>query len=418
MDKGKVSPSAKSEKRFFYGYTVVVAAFFFMLITNGACFSYGVFFKPMSEEYGWTRAMTAGAYSLSVFVLGILNIVAGRLNDRFGPRAIATVCGFLFGLGYLLMAQITTLWQLYLVYGVLIAAGMSGCFVPLTSTIARWFTRKRGLMTGIVVAGIGVGVAIMPPIATQFIASYGWRQSFTITGIVSIALIVISAQFLQRDPSKKGLLPYGESREIEMHSLPEAGGFPLSQAIRAKQFWMLSIMFFCFAFNLQTVMVHIVPHVTDLGLSAMTGSGIIAVIGGLSIVGRIGIGSIADRIGFRMALVIGMATMSASVLLLQAARELWLFYLFAALFGFAYGSIVVMMSLSAAELFGLSSHGVILGMILFIAAFGETIGPLFAGQIFDSTGSYYPAFGTSAALGIAGLVLALLLKPVRRVGRT
>ncbi len=113
----------------------------------------------MLTELGWTRAVTSGAFSLSITLYGLLAIGMGRLTDKFGPRLVITACGLFFGLGYLLMSQITAVWHLYLFYGVIIAIGGSGLYVPLISTVARWFVRRRGVMTGIVVSGIGLGNA-------------------------------------------------------------------------------------------------------------------------------------------------------------------------------------------------------------------------------------------------------------------
>lgn len=116
--------------RFFYGYVVVIAAFFIMTIMWGTLFSFGVFLKPVSVEFGWTRAMTSGAYSLYMVLHGFLHIVMGRINDRFGPRIVVSVCGFFLGIGFLLISNISAIWQLYLFYGVLISIGMGGAYVP------------------------------------------------------------------------------------------------------------------------------------------------------------------------------------------------------------------------------------------------------------------------------------------------
>ena len=129
------NPSLKTRKpKFFYGYTVVGASFFIVGITYGAMYTFSVFFKPLLDDFGWTRAMTSGAFSLFMVFHGLLYIVTGRLSDRFGPRVVMTVCGFFLGLGYLLMSQISAIWHLYLFYGVIVSIGVSGAFVPLISS--------------------------------------------------------------------------------------------------------------------------------------------------------------------------------------------------------------------------------------------------------------------------------------------
>jgi len=415
LDKhaGLLSTGSKKPS-FFYGYIVVLAAFFIMVIMSGLLYSFGVFLKPLSTEFGWTRAMTAGAHSMTLFVTGLLYMVTGRLTDRFGPRIVTTACGFFLGSGCLLMSQLSALWQLYLFWGVIVAMGLSGGFVPMTSTVARWFAKRRGLMTGIVVAGVGTGTMIVPPVASWLISSYGWRTAFIVIGIIALLLLILAAQFLKRDPSKIGQLPYGENEVKPENLISEARGASFREAIHTKQFQMIWAVYFLLGTCVHTIMVHIVPHATDLGISAMIAANILAVVGGLSIVGRVGIGIISDRVGRKLSLVIGFILLVVALLWLPLARELWMLYLFAIIFGFSYGGLITLESPVVAELFGLRAHGAILGALVFGATTGGAIGPILAGHIFDIANSYYLAFMACAGLSITGLIVASLLKPIRR----
>jgi len=404
--------------RFFYGYVVVLAAFLILAVVMGAAYSFGVFLKPLSAEFGWTRAAISGAFSLYMILHGFLYILAGKLNDRFGPRIVMTVCGVLLGLGYLLMSQISTIWQLYLVYGIIIGVAMSGGFVPLVSTVARWFVKRRGLMTGFVVSGVGAGGIIMPQVANWLISDFGWRYSYTIIGVIALVLITVAAQFLRRDPGQVGQLPYGESGTGEGRLNVEAGGFSLREAIHNRQFWMFGAIFLCFGFSLQVIMVHIVPHAIELGISAAVAASILATIGGVSIAGRIMIGSAGDRVGNKSAAVFCLILMALDLLWLLAAKEVWMLYLFAAIFGFAFGGFVVLMSPITAELFGLGSHGVIFGSIMLFSNTGEAIGPLLAGYIFDIAGSYNQAFLVCIVVSVIGAIFSWLLTLVSSKGGT
>jgi len=326
-----------------------------------------------------------------------------------------TVCGLFLGLGYLLMSQISAMWQPYLFYGVLFGIGMSS-FVPMASTVARWFVKRRGLMTGIVLSGVGVGTMIMPPVANQLISSYGWRTSYFIIGIIALVLIVAAAQFLRRDPGQVGQLAYG-AYEVKVDNVDlGTKGFSFREAVRTRQFWMVSVLFFAFLFYQHAISVHIVPHATDTGISAIGAASIMSVIGGLSIVGRIVMGSAGDRIGNKLSLVIVLVLALGALFGLIAARELRMFYLFAVLFGFGWGGLSALMSPVVAELFGLKAHGAILGMVLFISAVGGAIGPLIAGRVFDITGSYQLVFLICVVLSVMGLILAALLRPTGREG--
>ena len=419
MNRQEGSLSTVSKKpRFFYGYIVVISGFIVMTIIWATIQSFGVFLKPMSAEFGWTRAMTSGSLSLTFFTLGFLFIVTGRLNDRFGPRIVATVCGFFLGLGYLLMSQISALWQLYLLYGVFVAMGVSTGLVPMASTVTRWFVKSRGMMTAITLSGVGAGGLVGPPVANHLISNYGWRTSYLIMGIVALVLIIAVAQFLRRDPSQKGLFPYGDI-EAETESLnSEVEGTSLSQATRTWQFWLLGFVYLCFGFSTAAIMVHIVPYATDLGISPLTAANILAITGGVGIVGRIGIGRISDRTGNKLAFIISLVLLSVSCVCLLVAKELWMFRLFAVLFGIGLGGGAVFASPAVAELFGLRAHGAILGMITFGLTLGSAAGPVITGYIFDTVSSYYLAFLVCAILSVIGLIMAAFLRfPVREALR-
>ena len=401
-----------AKRRHFYGYVVVAAAFFVMVLMWGVFFTFGIFFKPMLADLGWTRAVTSGAFAVFWIIQGLLSIVVGRINDRFGPRIVITVCGFVLGLGYLLMSQIGTLWQLYLFYGVIIATGMGGTFVPLLSTVARWFVKRRGTMTGIVVAGSAVGGLISPPLANWLISIYDWRISYIILGSIALVVVVIVAQLLRRDPAQVGQMPYGEGKE-ETELKVGAKAFSLKEAASGRQFWLVFSMFLCLGFALFIILVHIAPHATDLGFSAATAANILAAAGGGSVIGRLLLGGAADRIGNRQVFIIGFVLMAVASLWLIPATETWALYLFAVVFGFASGGGIMSESPLVAELFGLGSHGLILGVTSFGFSIGAAAGPLLAGYIFDVTGSYNVAFLACAAVSVVGLILGAILRPTK-----
>lgn len=406
-------PDTRNPK-FFYGYVIVAAAFVMLMVMGGTYYSFGVFFSPLLVEFGWTRAMTSGAFSLCIMLEGVLGIVMGRATDRWGPRIVITLCGFFLGLGYLLMSQISTLWHFYLLYGVIIGIGLGGLWVPPVSIVVRWFTKRRNMMTGIAVAGTGIGGLITPLLANWLISTYAWRLSYVILGSIVLVLIVLAAQFLKRDPAQVGQLPYGENgREIHELQLGNSG-LSLREAIYTKQLWLVSGLFFCFGFCVFTIMVHIVPHAIELGIPAASAANILAIIGGVSIAGKTIMGAATDRIGTRTGIIIGFILMFATLVWLVAVRELWMLYLFATIFAFGYATMVALMSPIIAELFGLSSVGILLGIVNFAATIGCAIGPVLAGWLFDINGSYQLAFLLSAAVGLIGLIITLFISPIHR----
>jgi len=413
MSNQEVRQSPRAEPRFFYGYIVVVAAFFIMVAMWGTYFAFGIFFKPVLSEFGWTRAMTSGAFSLSMVLHGVLGIVTGGFTDRFGPRMVMTLCGFILGLGYFLMSQTSTIWQLYLFYGVIVGTGMGGAFVPLTSTVARWFVKRRSMMTGIVLTGIGIGSLIAAPVAHWLVSMYDWRLSYVILGSMVLLIVVLSAQFLRRDLTQVGHLPYDEHEGDEKGVNLGGKAFSLIKAVTTRQFWLVSGMLFCFGFCMFTITVHIVPHITELGISAASAASVLATAGGMSIIGNFVLGSAADRIGNRQVFIIGFIMMATVLFWLVPAAEAWMLYLFAVVFGFAHGGMGASESPLVAGLFGMSSHGLIFGVVGLGFTLGAAIGPFLAGHFFDITDSYQVAFLVCAAMSIVGLILTALLKPMR-----
>jgi MFS family permease len=406
--------SEKRQPKFFYGYIVVIAGFLILVSMYGTLYSFGVFFKPVLSEFGWTRAMISGAYALCFLVSGAVAMVAGRLNDRFGPRAVMSCSGLLLGLGYFLMAKISAIWELYLYYGLIVGVGMGGGIAPSLSTVTRWFVKRRGLMTGMTIAGTGTGTLVTPLIAYWLVSIYSWRTSFTIIGIAVFILIVGLAQLLIRDPGRKGLSPYGAETAVADRANLDVAGLSLQEAVRAAQLWILFVIYICAGFCIQIVIVHIVIHATGLGISPVSAASVLSIVGVGSLVGRVMGGGVSDRFGNKPTITAALILMGAGFIWLLVAKELWMLYIFAVIFGLTYGEILCMMSLLPAELFGLRSQGVILGITIFASTIGGGIGPVVAGRIFDITGSYQIAFMICVAITIAGLIMAISIRPIYR----
>lgn len=395
--------------RFFYGYVVVAASFLIMAMTWGSLYTFGVFFKSFLSEFNWTRAATAGAFSLAAIFIGAGSIVCGRFTDRVGPRRVVTVCSAFLALGFVLLSQVQALWHLYLYYG-LVGVGVSGAFVPMVSTVARWFVKRRGLMTGITVSGLGVGTLVMPPLATWLISVFEWRNAYVIISVLVFVLIMLAAQFLRRDPQEMGLLPYGENKS-NAFPYSAANGFTLLEALATRQFWTLSAIYLFYCLSIGAVIAHIVLHGIGLGASPAKAAVILSVTGAASTAGRIILGTTGDRVGYKRTLAIALAVQSAALFWLLAARDLWMLYLFGVAFGFSYGGIAALFSPFIAEQFGLKAHGIILGVFMIASQIGEAVSPVITGHIFDRTGSYFLAFLAWAVLAAVSLILVLILRP-------
>jgi len=376
-------------------------------------YSYGIFFKSLSAEFSSSRAVISGAYSMFTLLSGFLGVFLGKISDKFGARLTVTISGFFLGLGYILMSQVDSIWQLYLFFGVVVAIGMSGCWAPLISNVGRWFVEKRGLMTGIVASGIGLGTILIPPLANSLIARYDWRMSYIILGSAVLILITSIAQVIRRNPQNPTLLPKLQYNKEQSNIISVDSGISLEKALRRKEFWMVCFLYFYLGLSQLTVMVHIVPFTTDLGFAATDAAKLIAFIGASSIAGRIGMGAACDKIGAKWSFVILMVVGLVSLVWLQFAVALWMLFIFSIVFGFMYGGMVALQSLSATELFGQTALGAMVGSFTFAYTIGGTVGPVFGGYIFDVNDSYTVAFLVYIVFALVASITAFVLKPPR-----
>jgi MFS family permease len=276
--------------------------------------------------------------------------------------------------------------------------------------VARWFVERRGLMTGIVASGSGVGAFVGPPAASRLMSMYGWRVSYVIFGGVLLFVIVLCAQFLNHKSDQLGFQSHTAKKEGLKKQRQKSTSLSLLEASHTIQFWLSFIMIVCLGFCVFAIMVHIVPHAIEIGIAPINAANILATIGVLCIVGKIFFGKLGDKIGSMLIFIIAFTLLSVSLFWLIPAENSWTLYLFAIVFGLAYGGGVTSESPLVVELFTLKNHGSILGAVAFGFTFGGAIGPFIVGYMFDVTNSYRLAFVVCAIVSCAGLVIALIIK--------
>lgn len=399
---------------YFYGYTIIGAGFFIQAVIWGISNSFGVFFDPLIQEFGWSRATISGAASLGFLVHGAASIGIGNLNDRFGPRLIMSVCALFLFSGFFLMGQVTTVWQLYLFYALIASAGLGGADVIPLSTASRWFQKRRSMMSGVIKVGTGVGMLVMPFFITWLILFAGWRHAFmALSGIILVSVVCLS-QLLVRDPDRKSQAIDNGSSPGGLNGNRSESGLNFGQAVRARQFWTVCAIYFIILFCVYTILMHIVQHAIDLGIPSGVAAGVLSTIGGVSITGRFLMGWAGDRTGERSALIICLSCLLVSMCWLQAVRTLWMFYVFALVYGFAHGGFFALVSPLVASFFGTKSHGLLYGIVIFSGTAGGAIGPFLAGAMFDATATYQVVFLILSILSGLAIALAVSLKPVLR----
>jgi MFS family permease len=229
---------------------------------------------------------------------------------------------------------------------------------------------------------------------------------------MTLVSTILAAQFLIRDPSQKGLSPYGEAATDGVGLKEE--GFSLGKAVYFQQFWQLWVVFFCFGLIRSAIYIHIAPYTTDLGFSLIVGASVVAIISGGSSAGGLMLGRIGDSFGNRRTVMISFILIAVTLFWVVFSRQIWMLYLFAVLFGLGWGAIATLRISVTGELFGLRSLGVILGIVELGSKTGGAVGPLISGWIFDITDSYFVAFLFVAGIAIVGLLSSWQLKPISR----
>ena len=402
--------AAGSSGRHYDGYTVVAACFFMQAVAVGALVTYGIFFKHLQAEFGWSRTFISGASSLVFILMGIFGAGFGRLNDRLGPRRILLLSGLCLAGGYLLMSILGAGWQLYLFYGVMVGIGMSTHDVVTLSTIARWFRRRRGMMTGIVKAGTGTGQFLVPIAVSALILGHGWRVAYVVIGAGIVVVYVLASRLVKGSPAEMGLNPDGDVGE---NARPlDSSGCSFGEACRAWRTWLCCLSYACVIFCAMTILVHIVPHATDTGMPEPQAAALVSVIGAVSIVGRVTMGTVSDRLGGRRAVLLSFAVLISAFVWLQFTDSAWMLFAFVVAYGFAHGGFYTVMSPTVAELFGLRAHGAIFGMIYLWGTLGGALGPVVAGRLFDVQHTYHTAFLILLVLSVVALLLMLPVRPL------
>jgi MFS family permease len=385
-----------------------------MTLVSGAQASFGVFFKPMLNEFGWTRASTSIPFSLNLILSGLFSIIAGRISDKLGPRLVVTFGGIIMGAGYMLMSGITNLWGLYLTYGILVALGSSTMYVPLVSMVTRWFPEKRGLMVGIGVSGIGFGIGVVPAIASQLMVIFNWHISLLIVGSASLVMVAALAQFLKAQPAP--VLqdnPHPAKPNIPVRAV----GLSFNAALKTGQFWMIFTSWLLYGFFYQIGAVHTIPYATDLGMSAIAAATLLTIIGLIGVFGRAGVGYIGDKFNNTATLAVSFILIAVAFFTIVLSGTIHMLYFYAVIYGLFSGAGVLLASINA-EHFGLQSLGAITGAIIFGNSIGGALGPAVAGYIFDKTSSYHLAFILCGISAVAAGISIWLVKPSKKTQTT
>lgn len=386
-----------------YAWVIVWGAFFSLSIIFGVSYSFASFFESFAAEFSAQRADVALVFGICGLVYFTLGAFGGMLADRFGPRLVCCAGMLCIAGGLLATSFAHSMGTVYLTYGAGIGVGIALVYTPAIACVQPWFTTRRGLAAGIASAGVGAGTLIIPLLATSAIHWLQWRDAMRAVALGVLVIGLLSAGLLKRAPSASG-----------SGSAPPPGA-SLREALRNRSFWWMYVAAVLAAPTMFIPFAHASAAARDLGIDDARAVGLVGLIGIGSLVGRFAIGTLADRIGRSLTLVLMQGSMGASLLLWNWADGYTALALFALWFGVSYGGIVSLMPTICMDLFGGRAVSSIIGTLYTGAALGNLLGPVLAGAVFDRTGSYglviWICIGLSALATVAS---ARLLGPQAR----
>ena len=403
--------------RVFYGWYLVSAAGGLQLLAGLLWMqSYGAYVVLLREEFGWSAALVAGAFAMTRIESGILGPLQGWLTDRYGPRVILGIGTVIFGVGFMLFSQVESLLAFYLTFALIALGSSLGGFATVMVAIVNWFNRHRAKAVAVSQIGFSLG-GLCVPLVILSLEAFGWRATAFYSGVIVIVVGLPLTMLVRHRPGDYGDVmdgggvPDGADGKPLLAAGPD---FTARQAMGTAAFWLVSVGHASALLTVSSVMVHLVPHLTaGLNYSLANAGLVVSLMTVFQMAGQIGGGFLGDRFNKRLICVICMLSHMAALLLLAHADSWWMVVMFAVLHGLAWGVRGPQMVALRADYFGVSSFGTIMGFSSLIVMLGMSIGPIFAGYLYDIQGSYTVAFTVMGLSAMAGsLCFALAVPPV------
>ncbi len=418
------SSTGYRKPRFYYGWTIVIVVALAGFTQSAETYPVlGVFLKPMTEEFGWSRSVFTGAASIGTLLGGFLALVTGPLLDRYGPRWMLTIGFIILGGSLILMAGISALWQYYAVQ-IIGRVMLMGIVAMATQTIIpKWFVAKRGRAVALSGLGMRAGNTITPIYVQFLVSTWSWRVGTAVTGVViwMVSLLPV-AIFLRRRPEDMGLLPDGvtsEELEQNLDTAPGTGAhnprqevsLSVRQVVRLPSFYLLTAAFSLLSMVLPGTLLHLIPYLTDQGLSAGVAVAIVAVWSASGAIGGLTFGFLAERINVRLVLAGGILLMAGGFFILLIVDSPVLGFIWGFYSGLCGGGIFTLQQIVFADYYGRDSLGAIRGIFWPVQLVANSVGPIIAAIAYDTTGNYFLLFSVFGGLVIVSSLFIFLACP-------
>ena len=376
-------------------WLTVAATFVASAVTLGTVYSFGSFFESMALDFGTSKGETAVVFGTTTFAFFWLSLITGRLSDRFGPRPVMFAGAAFFFAGLMVTSTVNSITLGYFTYGAGAGTAAACAYIPMVATVGGWFDRRRATAVGIAVAGIGVGTLVMNPLVTRLLETYSWRTTFRIIAVVGAVLLLGCTTVIARAPGEAGA---AQSR--------------IAEAARSKLFRRLWLAALCSGMALFVPFVFLVPYAKDRGVSASAAAWLVGLLGGASVISRVGFGTLTQRFGTFRLFRAGLVMVPVSYLVwLSAGSSYAMLVLFVLVLGTGYGCFVAVSPLVLADRFGVIGLGSVMGLFYTTQGLGGLIGPPTAGRIIDNTDSYRWPMVLALLFGFASVAILFSIRP-------
>ena len=324
-----------------YAWVIVTIIAVMQMVGSSIRMAFGVFIYPLSEEFGWSQGSITLAYALSSIVTALVSPLAGSLGDRFGARKSMILGCTMFIGGMLLIGVVNQIWQFYLTFGVLLGVAQAVFLVPLIPSAMTWFRRHLGVGMGFLMAAWGLGPALTAPLMGLMIQQLGWRDTFWVTAAGSAVIMALLILKYSNRPADRGLEPYGAlpGDPPASRRAPSVDRVKLFTKFmrHTKAYWNLSSIHFLGCVGHAVILVYIVPIAIEEGISVVVAAGLLTVLSGVSIGTRLATPVLSDYVGPKTVMTVAYVLQGVPVVMLFWTHDVWLFYVFAAVFGIGYG---------------------------------------------------------------------------------
>ena len=404
--------------RVFHGWWVVLASMVGLGASVAALllWTFGVFLKPVTEEFGWSRTEYSAAVLFSTVALVLVSPLVGRLVDRHGTRRVALGSGVLLALAFACMGLLTpAIGHLYAMFAICAIAGAGTSSIVYAHAISCWFDRRRGLALGLALAGIGLGALLLPSLAQALIGALGWRRAYVALAALAAAVsLPVGYLLLRNHPSEMGLEPDGGSSSPSSGTRPVAAiqaGLTTQQAVRTPTFWLIAAAFGLAGFAVTGPALHLVAMLTDRGITPVQAAAAASLSGLGLLAGRVLAGHLMDRFFAPRVAIFFLLVPAAAMLVLTADVSPAVAIACGAAFGLALGAEVDIVAYLTSRYFGMRSFGGIYGLqyATFTAAAGAA--PVVTGLGYDLSGSYRGILFAFAAVLLLATALVTRMGP-------